>query len=101
MFKRINFTFLAWDVALGFTARHKWTHFRIHRTTFSNHLVWGKFSALIENWTLELHFVCIDCGSNSIGEVHYGDEGITVCESCRAVERGYAYVNLHKYNEAY
>ena len=54
----------------------------------------------IENWKLEIHPVCAQCGSVSINEVRAGDEGWTVCESCQSVEQGYEYVNLRTFENA-
>lgn len=98
MFKPIRFTFLLWDVSISFNSRWGLGHLKLHRTEFSKHLVWYKLSILIENWSLEVHPVCAECNSDAIGEVFSGDEGLTVCEECRAVERGYRYVNLREFN---
>lgn len=97
---RIRLTFFNWDIAAGLTARWNWTHFKIHHTEFSWHMVWGKLSILIENWTIECHTVCAECDSADIGEVSHGDEGWTVCRSCRSIEQGYRYVNLREYENA-
>lgn len=88
------------DVRADLRSRQPWTHFRIHRTEYSRHLVWGKLSILVENWALEVHPICGQCGSGEVGEVGSGDEGWTVCQSCRSVEGGYEYVNLRKYEES-
>ena len=36
--------------------------------------------------------VCAQCHSPECGEVHSGDEGVTVCKECGAVEGGYAFI---------
>lgn len=99
-YRFIAFTFFNWDIRCGFTARHSWTHFRIHHGESTWHLVWGRFSLHIENWTLEIHKLCGECGSADIGEVCAGDEGWTVCGSCRAIEQSIKYVNLREYESA-
>lgn len=93
----MRLTILNWIVSASLRARWDWTHFRIHRTEYSTHLVWGKLSIQIENWAIQCHAVCAECGSGEIGEVSSGDEGWTVCQSCQSVEQGYRYVNLKEY----
>lgn len=111
MRKSIAFTFFHLDVKIGFTARHNWTHFRIHNGNKHQwgrerhaegtwHLVWGKLSIYIENWTLEIHPLCAECNSADIREVSYRDEGLTVCSNCQSIEQGYRYVNLREYELA-
>jgi hypothetical protein len=99
--RQISFTFFKWDVCFGFTARHKWSHLKLHKNEIGFHLVWGKISFTVDNWTLEVHPICSQCGSSDIREHSYGDEGWTICSSCRSVEQGYEYVNLRKYEQAY
>lgn len=98
--KVISFTLFKWDFRFGFTSRHKWSHFKLHKNEIGYHLVFGRFSAIIDNWTLEVHRICAECGSSDIREYYAGDEGWTICASCRSVEQGYEYVNLRKYEEA-
>lgn len=97
---RIQFTLFRWDCNVGLTALWHWGHFKIHRTDFSWHLVWGKLSVMIENWTLELHPLCAECDSADIGGVGCEDESWTVCRSCRSIEQGIRYVNLREYDKA-
>jgi len=98
--RRIAFTLFKWDIQAGFTALHAWTHFAIHRSDSTWHLVWGKLSIHVENWTLEVHRLCAQCNSADIGEVSWGNEGLTVCQSCGSVEQGYEYVNAREYERA-
>lgn len=93
------FTILNFDVSIR-TARQAWDHCKLHRRDGAYHLVWGKLSVLIEDWTAEVHAVCAACGSGEVGEVRYGDEGLTVCRECQTVEGGYRYVNLREYDAA-
>lgn len=93
-------TILNWDLSISLTARHACSHVKLYRHDGAFHLVWGKLSILIENWTLEIHPLCAECGSVEVGEMRHGDEGWTVCQSCRSIESGYRYVNLREYNAA-
>ena len=43
--------------------------------------------------------VCAVCLSPDAHEVHAGDEGWTVCESCRSVEQGYCYIHESEVDE--
>lgn len=95
-----SYTMFHWIVTLSNTSRRPWTHFKVHTTALGYHAVWGSLSAMIENWTLEVHPVCAQCSSADIGERRYGDEGVTYCQSCRSVEQGYKYVNLIEYEKA-
>lgn len=88
------------DLEVSLRALKPWRHFKIHRTDTARHLVWGKLSIHIEDWTMEVHKVCAECGSRDVGERGYGDEYLTVCSSCRSVEQGYKYVNLREYENA-
>jgi len=54
----------------------------------------------IENVSLKIHPLCSECNSPDIAEMHMGDEGWTVCRSCRSVEQGYVYVDLETYENA-
>jgi hypothetical protein len=96
----MRITILNWDVSIGFRARCAWDSFKLYHGESTHHLVWGKFSIYIENWTLEVHRVCAECDSTDVGEIHHGDEGWTVCQSCQSVESGYRYVNLREYENA-
>lgn len=96
----MRFTILNWDVSIRLSALCAWTHFKIHRRESYSHLVWGKLSITIENWTIECHALCAECDSPDVGEVSIGDEGFTVCQSCRSVEQGYRYVNLREFESA-
>lgn len=96
----MKFTILKWDVSISLDARWNLSHFKIHRTDSTWHLVWGELSFVIENWAMEIHPVCAECGGTEIGEKHYGDEGLTVCSNCCAIEQGYKYVNLRDYENA-
>lgn len=98
--KTIRFTFFNWIVEADLRARHRFSHFRIHRTEYSRHLVWGRLSILLTNWTIECHALCGECGSASIGGIGAGDESWTVCESCRSVEGRINYVNFVEYENA-
>lgn len=86
-----------WDLQISNRARHPFTHFRIHRREHYRHLIWGKLSLIIEDGTLEVHPVCAQCDSPDIREHSYGDEGWTVCNSCRSVEQGYRYISKREY----
>lgn len=52
------------------------------------------------NHNINEFLVCAECGSISIGEVSYGDEGLTVCRSCGTVAGGYREVTEEEYEEA-
>lgn len=97
-----QFTVGKWAVTFSTRARRPWS--RIHswrdRDTTCRMWVWGRFSLELEDWTAEVYPICACCGSADIGEVSYGDEGWTVCQSCQAVEQGYDYVNLIQYEAA-
>lgn len=97
----MNTTIGSFDISAGFTSLHKWTHFKIHRRPRDRvwHLIWGRFSLHIDDWTAEVYALCAECGSDEIGEVSAGDEGLTVCQSCRSVEGGYRYVNKREFEE--
>ncbi len=97
---RIHFTLGSYDVTLTNRARCALTHCKLHTNEYSHHLVWWRFSLLIENHTVECHAVCKQCGASDISEVHAGDEGLTVCQSCQTIEGGYSYVNLRVYENA-
>ena len=98
--KTVSFTFFNWIVEANLRSRHSFSHFAIHRTDFSRHLVWGKISIVVTNWTIECHALCGECGSASIGSVSSGDEGWTVCDSCRSIEGKIEYVNYREYEKA-
>lgn len=98
--KYIKFTCFNWDIRISLAARQPWTHFKVHHTEYSMHIVWGKLSIMIENWKLEVHQVCAECGSSDISEQDCGDEYLTICSSCRSVEQGYKYVNLREFEES-
>jgi len=93
---KVNVSIGKWDVQLTNTARWGWTHFNKRKTETGWHLVWGKLSLLVEDGTLEVFPVCAECGSSSIGEQGYGDEGWTVCEDCRSIEQGYEYISYRE-----
>lgn len=96
----MKLTFFKWDIEVNLRAQHSWSHLRILRVNGYKHLVWGKLSIVVENWTLEIHALCSQCNSPEIGEVSWGDEGLTVCQSCGSIEQGYDYVNLREYEQA-
>jgi len=37
--------------------------------------------------------LCRECLSSEVGEKWAGDEGLTVCDDCGAVEQGYVYIH--------
>lgn len=78
-------------------ALQPWTHFKLHRRTGVQHLVWGKLSVHIEDGSLPHYAICAVCHSPDIGEVFSGDEGLTVCQDCGSIEQGYKYLNLFEY----
>lgn len=93
----IRFTLLKWYIAIRFSSKRPLNYAKLTHNEFSHCLVWWRLSILIENWTIECHQVCAECGSSDIGEVSRGDESWTVCQDCRSVEQGYKYVNLREY----
>lgn len=82
-----------WDIDVSLRARWGWGHFKIHRQDAGRHLVWGRLSLVVADGTAEVIPTCAECGSDEIGEVSAGDEGLTVCRACRSVEQGYRYVS--------
>ena len=94
-----TFTILNWDIRLS-TARRSWFEFKVYPSIDGYHIVWGKLSLMLTNWTLEVFPLCAECNSTDIGEVYSGDEGITRCDDCGAIEGGYRYVNLREYDKA-
>ncbi len=66
-------------------ARHKYTHFRIHRRPYYSHLVWGRLSLLWGQPHLEPVTVCAECGGD-IRALSTSDETWHVCEDCMQVE---------------
>lgn len=77
-------------------ARHKWTHFKIHKREMYKHLVWGKLSVIFGQPHLEEVRFCAECMSSECGEVSAGDESWTVCRECRSVEQGYIYMTMEE-----
>lgn len=96
----MRFTLGRYDFSIGLHARFGFSHFRIHRSETTWHMVWGKLSVHVEDWSIEAHRLCLQCNSPDIAEVHAGDEGVTVCSSCRTVEGEYKYVNAREYDKA-
>ena len=92
----MRFTVGNYDFRVSTTARKPWTSFKIHTSEIGKHLVWGKLSASYDNWALEVHPICAECGSSEIGE----SGELTVCQACRSVEQGYRYVNLREFEGA-
>lgn len=94
----MSITLGKYDLEMDLLARRPWTHFKINHRSGVRHLVWGRISILIEDWTREDYArICSQCDSDEIGEVSSGDEGCTVCEACGAVEQGYRYLNKREY----
>jgi hypothetical protein len=97
-----HFTVGRWVIEISTRARREWNH--IHhwrsRETTAQSWIWGRFVFGIEDWTAEVYPLCAQCDSPDIGEVSCGDEGWTVCQSCRSVEQGYRYVNLREFENA-
>jgi hypothetical protein len=60
------------------------------------HLVFGKLSIHIQDMELECHAICAECNSPEIGEVSFGDDGVTVCPDCQSIEQGYRYVSANE-----
>jgi hypothetical protein len=90
---RTTFTLFNYIIDIGLSSLHKWTHFKIHRNEYSRHLVWGRLSIHIINWTIECHALCGECGSASLKGIGWDDEYLTKCESCQTVEGSVDYVN--------
>jgi hypothetical protein len=87
------FTIGKYDIELTTRARKPWSHYRKYLHENGTHWVWGRFSLMIEDWTIECHPLCADCDSPDIGTVHYEDEGWLICNDCRTVEGSVRYVN--------
>ncbi len=82
-----------YDVTLSTTARRAWNDFKVFPLECGGrHIVWGRLSLMLEDGCTECIPTCTECGSREIGEVSSGDEGWTVCQACRSVERGYVYL---------
>lgn len=82
----------AYHIEIGFCALWPWSHFEIHKPSFRmrregfyRHLVWGRFSLIIEQPQIETVRVCSHC-LDEIGCVSFGDESLDHCESCQSVE---------------
>jgi hypothetical protein len=86
-----------YSIELNARARWPFKHFKVHKGEASTHVVWGKLSLVIDDMKAEVYKVCSQCGSTEIGEVRFGDEGLTVCRSCCSVEQGYDYISLEEY----
>jgi hypothetical protein len=95
--KTIRFTIWKYDFTIDLRARREWNDFKVFKSEGTRHIVWGKLSFLVEDWTLEIHPVCAQCDSWEIDEHSVGDESFTICGSCRSIEQGYRYVNLREY----
>lgn len=97
---RITWTIGSYRMEVSNRARRSVLSAVKHTTECGVHLVWWRFSVLIENVALEVWPICATCGSADIGEVSYCDEGVTVCQNCGGIEQGYAYVSLLDYEAA-
>lgn len=89
--KLLNYIFEA-----RLSARHKWTHFKVHKYELHRHIVWGKLSLIVGQPHLELVSICAVCQSPECHEVSAGDEGWTVCPDCGSIEQGYEYMTLEQ-----
>lgn len=96
----LRMTIGKYDITFKTHAKCELNHFKIHRRDGGKHIVWWKFSLLIEDWKAEIYPICAECGSQGIGEIGCGNEGWSFCESCRSVECGYVYVNKREYDKA-
>lgn len=94
---RKDFTIGKYDIELSNSALWPWTHFKIHKRESCVHVVWGRLSLIVDDWTREVYATCAVCGSSEIGEVQAGDEGLTVCQDCQSIEQGYKYLNKREY----
>lgn len=76
---------LPFDYEIEFSthARHKWTHFKIHKYPIYTHLVWGKISLIWGQPMLEEYLVCNFCYSDV---QRIGEDYIDCCEECGIVE---------------
>jgi len=99
-YARINFSLFQWDISIDLAALRDWNEFKVFKDRSEGyfHLVWGRISILIENGELECIPTCAECGSEEIGEISSGDEGWTVCLSCRSVEQGYTYISRRAFD---
>lgn len=89
-----------WLVEVDMRALRPWSHFKKHRLVYNDrggHIVWGKLSLHWEDTSEQCYPVCRECDSPDIGERSWGDESLTVCDSCETVEGGYKYVSLKEY----
>jgi hypothetical protein len=99
---RYDFTIGKWDIEFTNRSMHKWTHFKTHRFNEGQlYVVWGPLTVMVEDWTAETYALCAQCDSTDIGEVGYGDEGLTVCSDCQSVEQGYKYVNKREFERMF
>ena len=87
-----RFWISAYHVDIGFNALWPWTHFKVHRPSYSRpkqgfyrHIVWGRFSLLIDQPQIETVTVCSHC-LEEIQGISAGDESWSYCESCQQVE---------------
>jgi hypothetical protein len=97
--KTLRFTIGHYDFSIDFRAKREWNDFKVFKSEGTRHIVWGRLSILVENWFIEIHPVCAQCGSWEINETWARDEGWTICQSCRSIEGGYNYVNLREYEK--
>jgi hypothetical protein len=94
---RRSFALGRWDVTLSTTAKRAWTDLKVFRTeSGGRHVAWGRLSLCVDDGTAECVPTCAECGSDEIGEVSAGDEGWTVCQSCRSIEQGYTYISIRE-----
>jgi hypothetical protein len=92
----MRFTIGKWEIDANPRARRPWTHMKLHKNSGNPHFVWGRISIAFTNMDTEIG-VCVVCGSDSIGEISYSDEGITRCNDCGAIECGYEYITLREF----
>lgn len=91
-----------YDISVNLRAKRPWSHFKIHthsKDHYSKHLVWGKLSLQIEDAVSESadYSACKLCDSTEISFIPEGDEGLTICQDCGAVEQGYQYLSKRQW----
>lgn len=81
-------------IELNLRAKHKWSHFKIHKKNYYNHLVWGKLSVIYGQPHLEPILVHDDC----LGEItRMGEDLIDICEFCGVVEGSTYYITMEEF----
>lgn len=73
------------ELEVKFSARHKWTHFKIHREKhgYYKHLVWGKLSIIFGQPHLVPITVCEHCNEEIM---RVGEDYLDYCEGCQSIE---------------